>query len=88
MLPQDVPEGIYEVVYESTNGEKIIRYFEVGPSGSFIGQSNTKPELAKTGTSSTTGTVVLAFSVLALIGGAVALYLGRRGLSRKASSSN
>jgi len=49
VLPQDVPEGIYEVVYESTTGEKIIRYFDVGPNGTFEGQSNVDPRLAKTG---------------------------------------
>lgn len=49
VLPQDVPQGIYEVVYESTTGEQIVRFFEVGPNGTFEGQSNVDPSLAKTG---------------------------------------
>lgn len=54
VLPQDVPAGVYEVVYESTSGEKIIRYFEVGPGGTFIGQTNTDPRLANTGSEQST----------------------------------
>jgi hypothetical protein len=53
VLPQDVPGGIYEVVYQSASGEKIIRYFVVSPDGNFSGQTNVDPRIAKTGTEST-----------------------------------
>ena len=70
VLPQDVPEGIYEVVYESTDGDKIIRYFEVGPGGTFIGQTNTDPRLADTGSNAASfaslATVLVASGVIAL----------------------
>lgn len=78
VLPQDVPEGIYEVVYESTNGEKIIRYFEVGPNGSFIGQSNTKPELAKTGIDFKPVTTAIPIAGLLFLTGIFLIALRRR----------
>jgi hypothetical protein len=53
VLPQDVPGGIYEVVYQSTSGDEIIRYFVVSPDGNFSGQTNVDPRIAKTGTEST-----------------------------------
>lgn len=75
VLPLDVPAGIYEIVYESTTGEKIIRYFEVGPGGIFIGQANTDPRLANTGS---TETVFAPGAVALLLMGASALLLARR----------
>lgn len=76
VLPQDVPEGIYEVVYESTTGEKIIRYFEVGPGGIFEGQSNTDPRLAKTGTND--AFVAQFGAVLAMATGSALLLMRRK----------
>lgn len=74
VLPQDVPQGIYEVVYESTTGEKIIRYFEVGPNGTFEGQSNVDPSLAKTGASTELWMILAAALLLA---GALLLFAHR-----------
>lgn len=76
VLPQDVPEGIYEIVYESTNGEQIIRYFEVGPSGTFIGQTSTDPRLAKTGTND--AFVAQFGAVLAMATGSALLLMRRK----------
>ena len=75
VLPQDVPEGIYEVVYESTDGEKIIRYFEVGPGGTFIGQTNTDPRLADTGSNAAP---FVGLAAVLMAGGAVVLALAHR----------
>ena len=81
VLPQDVPEGIYEIVYESTNDEKITRYFEVGPGGTFIGQTNTDPRLANTGVSDSGVGSVLAplVGLLVLVGSAAIVFVRRRG---------
>lgn len=68
VLPQDVPEGIYEVVYENTEGEKIVTYFEVGPNGTFEGQTNTDPRIAKTGSIQTNSLLPLGAGALAVLG--------------------
>lgn len=73
ILPQDTPEGVYEVVYESTTGEKITRYFEVGPNGTFEGQSNTDPRLANTGASVDTALTSTALALLMVILGGASL---------------
>lgn len=75
VLPQDVPEGIYEIVYESTTGEKVIEYFEVGPGGTFIGQTSTDPRLADTGSSNG---IAAPLALIMLTAGAAALVVLRR----------
>lgn len=69
VLPQDIPEGVYEIVYESTSGEQIIRYFEVGPDGIFIGQSNTNPnhKLPDTGASANWFTQIGISALIAVL---------------------
>jgi hypothetical protein len=66
VLPQDVPGGIYEVVYQSTSGDEIIRSFVVTPDGNFSGQTNVDPRIAKTGTESTGFQSQMLFASLSL----------------------
>lgn len=84
VLPQDMPEGIYQVVYESTNGETIVRYFEVNEDGTFGGQSNTKiiRELAKTGASPLSGLVLPGILLIIVLGG-VATFIAHRNRARR-----
>lgn len=82
VLPQDIPEGVYEIVYESPTGEQIIRYFEVGPNGTFEGQSNTKiiRELANTGstTNSAAQIGIAALVALLVVGGLASIVIARK----------
>lgn len=82
VLPQDIPEGIYEIVYESESGEQIIRYFEVGPNGTFEGQSNTKiiRQLANTGAQANPFAQIVVPALIALLvfGGLTIALIGRK----------
>lgn len=82
VLPQDIPEGVYEIVYESPTGEQIIRYFEVGPNGTFEGQSNTKivRELANTGAQANPFAQIVVPVLIALLvfGGLTIALIGRK----------
>lgn len=82
VLPQDIPEGVYEIVYESDSGEQIIRYFAVGPDGTFEGQSNTKivRELANTGAQANPFAQIVVPVLIALLvfGGLTIALIGRK----------
>ena len=82
VLPQDIPEGVYEIVYESDSGEEIIRYFAVGPNGTFEGQSNTKivRELANTGAQANPFAQIVVPVLIALLvfGGLTIALIGRK----------
>lgn len=82
VLPQDIPEGVYEIVFESDSGEQIIRYFAVGPNGTFEGQSNTKivRELANTGAQANPFAQIVVPVLIALLvfGGLTIALIGRK----------
>ena len=76
VIPENLSEGVFEVVYENTLGEKTVHYFAVDKDGNFLAQSNNPLELAKTGY--TANYFAYAISLMMIVFGSGIFIIARR----------